>query len=90
VYRDFLADVEQDIRAAVGGDSDDLALNSLIEISVAAHRDKRPLFQSILQEPAFWRRHFHRIVGEVLGEEDALREATNATFRELTGIDHLI
>jgi hypothetical protein len=89
-YQDFLKDLEDDIRAAVGGDSDDLILNHLVELSIASHRERRPLFPHILDEPAFWRRHFHRLVRQVLDEEDALREATNAAMKLLTGIEGLI
>ena len=89
-YQDFLQDIEDDIRAAVGGESDDIALNHLVELSIASHRDGRPLFPNILDEPAFWRRHFHRLVKAVLDEEDALQAATYAAMKALTGIEGLI
>jgi len=78
--------MEQDIRAAIGGDSNDLVLNSLVELTVASLRDKRPLFNNILDEPALWRRHFRRMVQDVLDEEDSLQAAQTEAMRVLSGI----
>jgi len=67
-----------------------VVLNHLVELSIASHRDGRPLFSNILDEPAFWRRHFHRMVKEVLDEEQALQQATFEAMKALTGIEGLI
>jgi hypothetical protein len=63
-------------------------LNTLIEVTIASIEEKRPLFPSILEEPAFWRRHFYRWIKEYLEEEDALRKAQGdaiSALSEITG-----
>jgi hypothetical protein len=72
--------------AALGGDSDDLVLNTLIEVTIASIEEERPLFGSILEEPAFWRRHFYRWIKEYLEEEDALRKAQGHAITALSEI----
>jgi len=61
-------------------------LNTLIEVTIASIEEKRPLFSSILEEPAFWRRHFHRWIKEYLEEEDALRKAQGDAITALSEI----
>jgi hypothetical protein len=55
-------------------------------LTIASIEERRPLFQSILDEPAFWRRHFYRWIKEFLEEEDALRKAHGDALTQLTQI----
>jgi len=61
-------------------------LNNLVELALASIREKRPLFHGILEEPAFWRRHFFRWVKDWVEEEEALSAAQHNAMLELMGI----
>lgn len=78
------------MQAALGGDSDDLALNNLVELALASIREERPLFRGILEEPAFWRRHFFRWVKNWVEEEEALQAAQSNAMLDLIGIPNAI
>lgn len=53
----------------------DLVLLRLVEITIAAIREGRALFPGPLQEPVFYRKHFHRWVREALDEQRMMEEA---------------
>ncbi len=50
----------------------DLVLLRLVELSIAAIRTERPLFSSLIEEPAFYRKYFQVWVREALDEKDKL------------------
>ncbi len=50
----------------------DLVLLRLVELSIAAVRTERPLFSSLIEEPAFYRKYFQVWVREALDEKDKL------------------
>lgn len=74
----------------MGGDSDDLVLNNLVELALASIREERPLFRGILEEPTFWRRHFFRWVKNWVEEEEALSQAQHNAMLEVMGIPNAI
>ncbi len=50
----------------------DLVLLRLVELSIAAIRTEQPLFSSLIEEPAFYRKYFQVWVREALDEKDKL------------------
>lgn len=50
------------------GESDDPILQGLLEITIASLNDGRPLFATLLEEPAFYRKFFKNWVIEGLRE----------------------
>jgi hypothetical protein len=78
------------VQAALGGDSDDLVLNHLIELTLASIRDERPLFQSIMEEPAFWRRHFRRWMKAWIEEEETLQDVQAQALKDLINIPNAL
>ncbi len=77
------------MKIAVRDGSDDLALNLLVKTAIASIRNNRPTFQTIAEEPLFYRRYIHRWVKETLDEEAALRSAQQNgmdQLREMFGL----
>jgi len=50
----------------------DLVLLRLVELTIAAVRTDRPLFSSLIEEPAFYRKYFQVWVREALDEKEKL------------------
>ena len=50
---------------------DDPVLDNLIELTILATYENRPLFPDILKEPIFYRKYFKRWVSEGLEERRA-------------------
>jgi len=71
-----LVEMEETVKDAIlVGSFDDLALLRLVEVTTASIQEDRPLFTTILAEPAFYRKYFVRWVREALEEKHALLKA---------------
>ena len=68
----LLAEMEDEVRAAVADGTKDLVLAKLIEITTRAIYAKKELFPNTLHEPAFYGRHFRPWVQSALDEKEAL------------------
>jgi hypothetical protein len=64
--------------AVLTGECDDPILQGLLEITIASINDSRPLYATLLEEPAFYRKFFRKWVVEGLKERSEAREATTA------------
>ena len=68
----LLAELEEDVRSAVEGQTDDLVLARLVEVTVRAELSGRMLFDNPLHEPVFYAKYFRPWVRAALDERDAL------------------
>jgi hypothetical protein len=64
----------------------DRILWNLIEITMAEITTGRPLFQTLREEPVFYRRHFRRWVEEAMGERSRLAELEQRIHDEINGV----
>jgi hypothetical protein len=53
----------------------DYVLLRMVELTASSIRSDRPLFPSLLDEPVFYRRHFHHWISEAMEERRAMTEA---------------
>jgi hypothetical protein len=61
--------MEEEVKDAIlTRQTKDAILITLIDIARMSIRDERPISNSLLEEPVFWRRHFLRWVREGLNE----------------------
>ena len=75
--------MEEEVKIAVREGSDDIALNLLIEMTIASIREKRPIFATLAEEPLFYRRYIYRWIKEALNEQAALDDAQQAGLDQL-------
>jgi hypothetical protein len=67
--------MENVVREAVYGDTNYIVLAHLLEITRTSIYEKRPIFNSIMEEPAFYRRFFKRWVKDEIDQEMAVKTA---------------
>ncbi len=60
--------------AILENDFHDLVLLRLVELTIADVQGSRPLFASLIEEPAFYRKCFRQWVSEALDERRASEE----------------
>jgi hypothetical protein len=70
--------MEEAINDAIDGQSEDAVLLKLIEITAASIIDESPLFDNILDEPTFYRKHFKPWVKKGIDEALKVREAVDS------------
>lgn len=66
--------------AILTGDFHDLVLLRLVELTIAADRTKEPLFSSLLQTPAFFRKYFAAWVREALEEKQEMERLPEGPY----------
>ncbi len=64
--------------AVLTGDFDSLPLIRLVELTIHSIQHDRPLFSNLLDEPAFYRKHFYIWVREALSEKQKLAQIEEA------------
>ena len=69
--------MEDAINEAIDEQSKDVVLLKLVEITAASIIEERPLFDNILTEPVFYRRHFKPWVKKGIDEALKLRAAVD-------------
>ena len=65
---EVFGELEDTVKDAVLVGSSDAILMDLLDLTIASINERRPLFQCVLDEPAFYRKYFKRWVEEALEE----------------------
>jgi hypothetical protein len=77
---ELLAELEHQVKDTIlVGGGDDLYLQALIEVVLVSIVKERPLYQTVLEEPAFLRKYFRPWVEEGLEERRAYDKAGGAS-----------
>ena len=77
--------MEEVVRSCVTGEIPDAIIGLIVELTVAAIQEDRPLFPNLLDEPVFYRRYIKRWVREELDQNSAILKKQAADIAALNG-----
>ncbi len=78
-----LIEMEEHVKDAILTDEfSDLVLLRLVDLTITAIQEERPLFPNLLEEPAFYRKNFRLWVREAMEERKALEQAQEGPLLE--------
>jgi hypothetical protein len=83
---DLLAELEEAVRSCVNGEITDVTIGLIVELTIAAIRDKRPLFPNPLDEPNFYRMYIKRWVKEELDQGEAIANKQASDLAQLKNL----
>lgn len=77
---DLLAEIEDYVKDSIVTDTGDAVLSIIIDLTLQAERDNRPLFSNPIKEPYFYSRFVRRWILEGV-EERVKSEEANKKFK---------